>query len=328
MKTLSLIITLLMALHYNQPNFNNYDFDRAWTEVEKYINEGLPKSALTKVEEILKAATDEKNDSQFAKSIIYIARLSIQTDEKGIENSIERFETIIKNTDRPVKYIAASYLAELYQRYFDNYRWEISQRSEIEGNKGIDFRTWTTQQFLSTIENWYLQSLENKTAINISIDEFKAVLNKYDREATILRPTLYEVLADRAFDFFSAYDTYSGLNAESFQVDQDEYFSANKNFSSKTIETKDKSSQKYRVLSLYQDIIKTQLQNGNKIALVDYDLRRLEYVFRNSTLENKNELYKKSLETLSEDSKDNDVYADVIADLANFLLSEKEFNSG
>jgi hypothetical protein len=48
MKTLSLIITLLMALHYNQPNFNNYDFDRAWTEVEKYINEGLPKSALTK----------------------------------------------------------------------------------------------------------------------------------------------------------------------------------------------------------------------------------------------------------------------------------------
>ncbi len=326
MKTLSLIITLLMALHYNQPNFNNYDFDRAWTEVEKYINEGLPKSALTKVEEILKAATDEKNDSQFAKSIIYIARLSIQTDEKGIENSIERFETIIKNTDRPVKYIAASYLAELYQRYFDNYRWEISQRSEIEGNKGIDFRTWTTQQFLSTIENWYLQSLENKTAINISVDEFKAILNKYDREATIFRPTLYEVLADRAFDFFSAYDNYSGLNAESFQVDQDEYFSANKNFSSKTIETKDKSSQKYRVLSLYQDIIKTQLQNGNKIALVDYDLRRLEYVFRNSTLENKNELYKKSLETLAEDSKDNDVYADVIADLANFLLSEKEFN--
>jgi hypothetical protein len=204
----------------------------------------------------LKAATDEKNDSQFAKSIIYIARLSIQTDEKGIENSIERFETIIKNTDRPVKYIAASYLAELYQRYFDNYRWEISHRSEIEGNKGIDFRTWTTQQFLSTIENWYLQSLENKTAINISVDEFKAVLNKYDREATILRPTLYEVLADRAFDFFSAYDTYSGLNAvKVFRSIRMSILVSIKTFLLKLLRPKINHSQNvYRVLSLSQDI--------------------------------------------------------------------------
>jgi hypothetical protein len=48
MKTISLIFTILMALQSNQPNLKDYDFDRAWTEVEKSINDGLPKSALTK----------------------------------------------------------------------------------------------------------------------------------------------------------------------------------------------------------------------------------------------------------------------------------------
>lgn len=88
--------------------------------------------------------------------------MSINTDEKGIENSIERFQKVIQTTQAPVKQITASYLAELYQRYFDNYRYEISQRSEVIGDQGVDFRTWTTQQFLRTIEQWYLSSLEDK----------------------------------------------------------------------------------------------------------------------------------------------------------------------
>ncbi|MBK8515915.1 MAG: hypothetical protein IPL55_06395 [Saprospiraceae bacterium] len=60
---------------------------------------------------------------------------------------------IIKSIDRPVRYISASYLAELYQNYFDNYRWEISQRSELMGEQSADFKTWSTQQFLTTIES-------------------------------------------------------------------------------------------------------------------------------------------------------------------------------
>ena len=49
-----------MALQSNQPNLKDYDYDRAWKEVEKSINDGLPKSALTKVEEILKSCYKRK----------------------------------------------------------------------------------------------------------------------------------------------------------------------------------------------------------------------------------------------------------------------------
>lgn len=322
MKSIIIALSILMGLTSDLGQA--YDYDKAWLEVEKYINEGLPKSALEKVEEIHKMALNDKNDPQIVKSVVYLTRLTIQSDEKGIEASIEKLESVVKSANAPTKQITASYLAELYQRYFDNYRWEISQRSELTGEKSIDFRTWSTQQFLTTIESWYLFSLEDKKAVNVPVESFKIVINKYDAEAVIFRPTIYEVLADRAFTFFNNYDSYSNENSQSFQVSESWYFEDAETFSKKDIITTDISSAKYKMLRLYQDILSTQIENKNKLAAADHDLKRLEYVYSQSTLEKKQELYKKSLENLAEENVDIDFYTEIIAVLANQMRSETE----
>ena len=78
--------------------------------------------------------------------------------------------------------ILASYLADLYQKYFDNYRWEISQRSDLATQVGSDFRTWSTQPFLKTMENWYLYSLENKKDLEISIEKYKEIMDQINNK--------------------------------------------------------------------------------------------------------------------------------------------------
>ncbi len=60
MKTIIIALSIIMGLTLNQNSANSYDYDKAWETVEKFINEGLPKSALEKVEEIHKAAIAEK----------------------------------------------------------------------------------------------------------------------------------------------------------------------------------------------------------------------------------------------------------------------------
>ena len=322
MKSIIIALSILMGLTSDLGQA--YDYEKAWLEVEKNINEGLPKSALEKVEEIHKMALSDKNDPQLVKSVVYLTRLTIQSDEKGIEASIEKLESVVKSANAPTKQITASYLAELYQRYFDNYRWEISQRSELTGEKSADFRTWSTQQFLTTIESWYLFSLEDKKAVDVPVETFKIVLNKYDAEAITFRPTVYEVLADRAFTFFNNYDSYSNENSQSFQVSDSWYFADAESFTKKDIITTDKSSAKYKMLRLYQDILSTQIENKNKLAAADYDLKRLEYVNSQSTLENKQGLYKKSLENLAEKNDDIDFYTEIVAVLANQLRGEIE----
>ena len=314
MKSIIIALSILMGLTSDLGK--NFDYDKAWQEVEKLMTEGLPKSALEKVEEIHKVAIDEKNDPQLVKTVIYMTRLTVQTDEKGIEKSIEKLESVVKSANAPAKQITASYLAELYQRYFDNYRWEISQRSELKGEKSADFRTWSTQQYLATIESWYLFSLEDKKAINIPTENFKVILSEYDVEAIKFRPTIYEVLADRAFIFLNNYNSYSNENSESFQVSEPWYFGSSSEFTTKEILSKDKSSSRYKMLRLYQDIIKTQITNNNNQALADYDLKRLEYVFGQSTLENKTDVYLKSLENLAKYHADIDYHTEIIAQLA------------
>jgi uncharacterized protein YfaS (alpha-2-macroglobulin family) len=322
MKSIIIALSILMGLTSDLGQA--YDYDKAWLEVEKFINEGLPKSALEKVEEIHKMALTDKNDPQIIKSVIYLSRLTIQSDEKGIESSVEKLELVVKTANAPAKQITASYLAELYQRYFDNYRWEISQRSELTGEKSVDFRTWSTQQFLTTIETWYLLSLEDKKAVDVPVENFKLVLNKYDREAISFRPTIYEVLADRAFTFFNNYDNYSNENSQSFQVSEFWYFEDIEVFSKKDIITTDKSSAKYKMLRLYQDILSTQIENKNKLAAADYDLKRLEYVYSQSTLENKQQLFTKSLENLAEKNLDIDFYTEIIERIASQLRSKTD----
>lgn len=316
MKTIITIFAILMGIITTGPKDNNFDFNKAWTQVEKFIKEGLPQSALEKVEEIHTHALAEKNNPQLVKSIIYISRLSINTDEKGIEKSIDRLQQIIQTTDAPVKQITASYLAELYQKYFDNHRWEISQRSELSGDQGLDFRTWTTQQFLMTVEKWYLFSLEDKKAVYIDLDQYEIILNKYDQEAKKFRPTLYEVLADRAFEFFQNYDSYSNENAESFQINNGSYFEIGKKFVALPLKAIDESSAKFKVLKLYQDILVNQIDNKNQEAEAQYDLSRLTYTYQNAVIEDKESVYIKSLKALSDAHSDVEYYSEIAAVLA------------
>ena len=325
MKTLFIMtFSIIMGLSMGNLFIGQYDYDKAWKEVAELIEKGLPKSALEKVEQIQKMAESEKNHPQLAKSVIYISRLTIMTDEKGLELSISKLTAMISSQPSPVNRISASYLAELYQRYFDNYRWEISQRSELSGEKSDDFRTWTTGQFLSTIEKWYLFSVEDKNALSIPVDKYEAILEPYDKEGVPFRPTLYEVLADRALAFFTNYDSYTNEFSGSFQVDKAAYFGPADKFTAEKLETSDQGSTKFKVLSLLQDVLRVQVERKDKSSLASYDLQRLQYVFSQSTLQEKSNLYTKSLENLAADCSDSEIHTDVAAVWAEHLRSDQD----
>jgi uncharacterized protein YfaS (alpha-2-macroglobulin family) len=322
MKTFIIAFSILVGIISQKMADNNYNYEKAWQEVEKLISNGLPKSAFDKVEEILSIADKEKNNPQIAKAAIYIARLSIQTNEDGIEIAIRKLSEIINNHEGPVKHIIASYLAELYQKYFENYRWEISQRTEIAGTKGTDFRTWTTLQFMTTIESWYLYSIENKQILSDNINDYTPILNNFPPKYNTFRPTLYEVLTDRVLTYFEQFGNYTTTNPESFEISSPVYFDPAQNYINEKIQSNDSLSASYKILMLYKAMLKLQMATGNRNALADYDLKRLQYVYNYSTVENKNELYIKSLNTLAGSNENIDFHTEIASTLARQIINE------
>ncbi|KXK39187.1 MAG: hypothetical protein J5I52_00565 [Saprospiraceae bacterium] len=328
MKSIILTLALLMGFLNTSNKMQEFDFDKAWKEVEKDIKNRLPKSALDKTEVIYKMASQLNNQPQQAKSLVFIGRLTIDTNEKGIEKVIERYQKSIETSQEPVRSIMTSYLAELYQTYFNSNRWEISQRTELEENKSSDFRTWSSGQFTNTIEKLYLNAISNKAALNVPIDEFKVALTNYNKAGKELKPTLYAILADRALSYFSENGETSATNPESFQIDQPAFFSERDTFVSMKISDHDRSSVKYKVIRLYQEVLSLQDITLNQSALADFDLKRLQYVFGESTLENKKEIYIRELKSMAKNYKDVEFQSDILYVLAQQIKSDSQPESG
>lgn len=324
MKYIIITFSIIMGLFSNTDKQRDFDFDKAWVEVEADINNRLPKSALTKTELIFKEAEKINNKPQQAKCLIYIARLTIETDENGVEHMMQDYESRVRTLSAPLNYIMASYLAELYQNYFNAHRWEISGRSLIEGGQDNSFKTWSSQQFIHVIESWYLYSIQNQNETNIPVGEYKLIMNQYDADGAIFRPTVYEVLVDRALMFFNNYAEYGVSTPLSFQVDDVRYFADASSFSKIKLNDKDTTSVQYKVLRLYQTILKEEIRSKNRFALADYDLKRLEYIYGQSTLDNKTELYAEALRTLAAANKDISYHTDIVSVLANFVIANKQ----
>ena len=318
MKTLILTMSILLGIGVINRSEADYDYEAAWIEVEALISDGLPKSAISKVEEIQAVAKKEQNNPQFVKTVVYIARLTINTDEKGIETSIAKLENIVQSTTTPVKEISASYLAELYQRYFDNNRYTISQRTDIAAERSKDFRTWTSQDFMEVISYYYLMSVDNKSGLTQSVSDYKVIMEDYDEEAIKYRPSVYEVLADKAILFFSQHAAgISAQNTESFQIDNEAFWLPSERFSQHRFTTQDTTNVVYRIITLFQDLLQTQDDRNNSYALADYDMKRLQYVYQNAATEDKASKYMDALIATANKYESIDYYTEIIATIAN-----------
>ncbi len=302
----------------------NYDFEKAWKDVKNHIDKGLPKSALEKVEEINEEAQKRNIATQIIKSFIYLSRLTVITEEEGIEIAIQRLELTINKQEPPVNHVLAAYLADLYSNYFNNYRWEISQRTEMTDSKSSDFRTWTPQQFITTIEKWYIFALENGENLNFSVNDYKDILEDFDTDGAEAKPTLYEMVADKAIQFFQNASYQKVQNIESFKIDDEKYFSPAASYSSLEFGSKNQYSAQRSILEIYQKLLTKQFRSKSRTSEAYYDLARLKYIHTNAIIENKDSLYQEALVLLADKSIDISYYSEIISELVQLTLNNTD----
>ena len=83
--SLILLATMLMSMKFSSDNF---DFPKAWKEVEQLSQDNLPKSVIAKVNDIAVAAEDEDNRPQQIKATSYIASYKLRTEEDGLDQAM------------------------------------------------------------------------------------------------------------------------------------------------------------------------------------------------------------------------------------------------
>src|SRR6478735_798519 len=246
LSSLVILICILITNAWSQTPVKNYE--KEWKNVDELISKkNLPKSALAEVKKIYALAKKEKQDAQIIKAVVYMVGLQRQTREDNESLAIEEIEKEIATAKEPVTSIFRSLLANAYLNYFQQHRWELYDRTETKQYRKDDIKTWTAPDFHKKVSELYLLSIKNEKLLQqTQLRSFDEIILKGN--VRHLRPTLYDLLAHRALDYFKSDERDIDKPAYAFEIDQASAFDPATNFIAKKIITKDSLYLKHKAL--------------------------------------------------------------------------------
>lgn len=283
-------------LYIPPEKFSSYENE--WKEVTGFESEGKPRSALETVEKIQTLAISENNAPQLIKVLLFKTKFVMNIGEKELPAVIKELEDETIKAKFPANAILKSMLADIYWNYFNSNRYKFYNRTETAGNETGDIATWDLKTIFKRITTLYNESLnESENLKNINLSLFDEIIVKGTKPG-VLRPSLYDFLAHRTVDFYSNSETQLTEPANVFEVDSEKYFSPAEEFVKIDIKSDSYDSPSFYAFNIFKDLTKHHLKNGNAEALIDVELKRIDFIKEKSILDNSEELYFKALESL------------------------------
>jgi hypothetical protein len=283
MKSVSyMLLIVLFSIGFLKTSAQVKNYGAQWKKVDELIQkENLPKSALEEVKKIYAQAKKEKQDAQVVKSLVYMTGLQQDNREDNEQQAIKEIEKEIAPAKEPAASILKSLLAGMYWQYFQNHRWQLYDRTNTTGFNKEDIATWTIEDLHKKISDLYLQSIKNETLLkSTKLEPFDAIIIKGN--VRYLRPTLYDLLANQALDYFKNDERDIKKPAYAFEITQPEAFAPAATFVKHKFITKDALSLQYKALLIYQNLIAFHLKDRTPDALIDVDIDRIEFIHNTS----------------------------------------------
>jgi len=272
----------------------------AWRKVDTLINiKGLPQSALTQVNQIYTRAQQEKNEPQLLKALIYRIQLQNGNQEDAGIKAISDLGKEIPGTTQPARSILQNLLASLYWNYFQQHRYQFYNRTKTENFQKDSIATWGAEDFHKKTGQLFLASLQEEKLLQATLlDAYDPIIIKGNVRA--LRPSLFDLLAHRALNYFKSDERDVTKPTYAFEIDDPAVFSDAAIFTRHTFKTSDSSSLHHKALLLFQRLISLHLADAKPDALLDVDIERMSFAHNYAVMENKDELYTAALARITD----------------------------
>ncbi|MFS8082319.1 MAG: MG2 domain-containing protein, partial [Ginsengibacter sp.] len=309
---------LLSFFHISILNAQNKmgNYSSEWKKVEDLQKKGLTKSALAQVNTIYLSAKRSGNDPQIIKSLLFKILFNQNLVEDANEKSIDSFQLEIAKAKEPAKSILQSITAQLYWNYFQQNRYKLYQRTNTVNFDKKDIVTWTAADIHKKIGELYESSIKNESLLqNTKLEPFDEIISKGNSRN--LRPTLYDLLAHRALDYFQSDERDISRPAYAFEINSSAVFASAPAFIKTKFITKDSGSLHQKAILIYQQLLAFHESDSDPKAFIDEDLGRLDFVNQYSVLRNKDKLYMEALINLAKKFN-----ADPASAQASFLAAQ------
>ncbi len=291
----SLLLTSVILLSYKVFfGQSGFPYEKEWKLIDSLIHKkNLPKSALFEVNKLYDAAKKENNDAQWVKAIIYRNYLR-KTEDRNINQAVAEMEQEMVGTPLRVSALLKSIEAEGLFQYLQENRYQYQNRTTIVADTSTDISAWTINRLNQRIRFLYLASLENPDLLKKTpVGELDAVLQKGN--ARELRPTLYDLLAWRALDYFRINETGNTISTDDRLMENPNLFSEALFFQHIGFMSKDSNSNQLTAIRIYQQLLRFHTKDVRLDAWIDADISRIQFVYQYAQMPDKDSLYVNAL---------------------------------
>jgi hypothetical protein len=293
---LTSVILLSYLVFFGQTNF---PYDLEWRRIDSLMTKkNLPQSAMTEVNKVYAAAKKDKEEAQWVRAIIYRNHFQ-ETLDQDINEKIRGFESEISSAPPAVASLLKSIEAEELFQYLQSQRYRFRNRSTITVDTSTDIASWSMDRLTNKISGLYRSSLDNlDLSKKTSLENFNAVLISGNLRE--LRPTLFDLLAWRALDYFKM-----DINQDA-AISTDDQLAANPALFSEApffmhygFSDKDSLSIHLMALKLYQRLLRFHTKDVRLDAWIDADISRIQFVYQIAQMPDKDSLYLNALKRIT-----------------------------
>ena len=295
MKKTICILVLLLGSQLLYPQANK-TYTEMWASVQKLESEDLTRSALKVVNLIAAKAKAEQNQPEGVKALLFTSKYALILEEDARLQIITDFREAISRAETPTKNILESYLANLYWQYFQLNRYQFYERTPTTQKvDSTDFRTWDLTTLFYEVNTLFERSLQPvKDLQKVETSAFEAILVP-SRDRGKYRPTLFDLLAHTALDFYMSGENSITRPADKFEITDPDLLCEALQFTELVIPLADDTSLQARALRLYQELIRFHLKDPDPAVLVDTDIARLNFTYQNAVFEAREKVYESVL---------------------------------
>ncbi|MDO7854649.1 alpha-2-macroglobulin family protein [Hymenobacter convexus] len=269
-----------------------------WKKIDALLAKNQTATAAPLVQAIYQQAKKAGDDPAYVRALLYKIRLLQAREEDDTEKSIGLLETELKTATFPARPILHSLLAELYVNYLNQNRYRLYQRTagakptlddQKTADGGTGLATWDMGRLGTAIVRHYYQSVEDEPQrqLKTTLAQLGDLATAGDAEGRALRPTLYDLLAQRAIEGLKNEELYITKPEQQFQLIEPKLFGTAQEFAALklTAPAGDSLNGQFHALQLLQRLTAARQQASLVgtapqvlAALADVDLLRLDYL--------------------------------------------------
>ncbi len=269
-----------------------------WKKIDALLRKDQTATAAPLVEAIYQQAKKAGDDPAYVRALLYKTRLLHARQDDADEKAIALLEAELPTATFPARPMLHSLLAEAYTGYLNNNRYRLYQRTagaapianarpangDAAADGGTGLATWDMSRLGAAIVRHYYQSVEEEPQrqLKTTLAQLGDLAVGGDAEGRALRPTLYDLLAQRAIEGLKNQELYVTRPEQQFQPTEPKLFGTAVEFAALRLLAPDADSLngQLHALHLLQRLTasRQQLVPQNRPALADVDLSRVDYL--------------------------------------------------